>query len=548
MYEIPQAAYDAFSGAFQAFLASLPPGTTQTSNIQAPTHNIYPIQTKLVSNHLHDSNYSSINASNNSLKFSGLPSEDPHSFLVSLEHNCKDAGLDKKEIFNILHTVLDNDPLFWFLHERNSQNLKNYDDFVSAFVTKYGKPSKVQNYSSLDEATSFDSRENNSSKTVHLGENINSNLTLVNSSGDSDSQNNLENSIFDNLSPTISNVIGTPKKLFQDEILVSNEHNSEKFSGGDEAFCGSTTPNFCIVSEKDFLDSKNSAQSFVNNLDTNSYANKFLVGENPPEKFCFANNFDPTSANFEILGEIVSQEKSSVDSKPQNFDNLLFGNLENLGVAVTQDKFLPLYDKSVEVQSRILSSDISNTNSLDLNNFVLDSSTQDSIREFLDVKTEFEFSLPKVSINVSTDEIILKNIDPFVVETSQDVNKDFETPLDEKSQDNFNPLLPVKYKKFFVRNLLCKNSVVESPNGEPSAKNNLFALQSSLLSNNLFLNHSINLFEDILSVNFEYLGEEISQDNRISLLSTKFFEKNFYSAKNFGLICNISFGMLVMEN
>ena len=92
--------------------------------------------------------------------------------------------------------------------------------------------------------------------------------------------------------------IGTPKKLLRDKTSVFDKHNSEKLLGRDEACCGSTTPNFCIVSEKVFLESKNSAKSFVSNLDNTSDTKKSLEGEIPQEKFCFASSFDTNLDNF----------------------------------------------------------------------------------------------------------------------------------------------------------------------------------------------------------------------------------------------------------
>ena len=83
-YEIPQAAYDAFSGAFQAFLATFPQATKQNGDIQAPTHKSYSNGNILDSNHPDNKDAQPVSTSNNLLTFSGLPSEDPQLFLVSL--------------------------------------------------------------------------------------------------------------------------------------------------------------------------------------------------------------------------------------------------------------------------------------------------------------------------------------------------------------------------------------------------------------------------------------------------------------------------------
>ena len=123
---------------------------------------------KFIPNHFRNENHQPDKTPRKSLLFSGLPNEDPHLFLTSLEHSARNSRLNKDEIFNILHTVLDNDPLYWFLHEKNSNNLKNYYDFTSAFIKKYEKPSVQQNKNFVPTpVTSLNYGENNSLDLTH---------------------------------------------------------------------------------------------------------------------------------------------------------------------------------------------------------------------------------------------------------------------------------------------------------------------------------------------------------------------------------------------
>ena len=73
------------------------------------------------------------------IKFAANPTDVPSDFLIDLRTLMKYSKLDKNEVINVLHVVLQGKALFWFKTERRNNELRSWRKFKKAFRRQYIK-------------------------------------------------------------------------------------------------------------------------------------------------------------------------------------------------------------------------------------------------------------------------------------------------------------------------------------------------------------------------------------------------------------------------